>query len=76
MDLDSFGSTTLQKTLEFEAEQTKFGQVLPQLTLQGNKPVIGASVAALVERPTESGQDPVPPMEIELLDNGGGKRNS
>ena len=40
--------------------------------MQGNKPVIGAAVAALVERPQESDQDPIPPMEIQLLDNGGG----
>jgi hypothetical protein len=40
--------------------------------MQGNKPVIGAAVAALVERPPEPGQDPLPPLEIQLMDNGGG----
>lgn len=40
--------------------------------MQGNKPVIGANVAALVERPQGTGGPPIPPMEIQLLDNGGG----
>ena len=41
--------------------------------MQGNKPVIGAEVSALVERPPESPTDePIPPMEITLLDNGSG----
>jgi hypothetical protein len=41
--------------------------------MQGNKPVIGAAVTALVERPQEAGQEPLPPLEIQLMDNGGGK---
>ena len=41
--------------------------------MQGNKPVIGAAVSALVERPQEAGQDALPPLELQLLDNGGGE---
>ena len=39
---------------------------------QGSKPVVGAKVMAMVERPMDSNGDPQPPIELELLDNGGG----
>jgi len=39
---------------------------------QGNKPVIGAKVQAVVERPAASNGDPYPPIEVELADNGAG----
>ena len=40
--------------------------------VQGNKPVIGAKVQAVVERPAASNCDPYPPIEVELADNGAG----
>jgi len=39
---------------------------------QGNKPVIGAKVKAIVERPSDASGNPYPEMEIELADNGAG----
>merc|ERR1719209_631791 len=39
---------------------------------QGSKPVVGAKVEALVERPSNSSGDPQPPIELQLLDNGSG----
>merc|ERR1719341_3165666 len=39
---------------------------------QGSKPVVGAKVEALVERPSNSNGDPQPPIQIQLLDNGSG----
>jgi len=39
---------------------------------QGNKPVIGAKVQAVVERPADSNGDPYPPIEVALADNGAG----
>jgi len=39
---------------------------------QGRKPVVGAKVEALVERPSNSNGDPQPPIQLQLLDNGGG----
>ena len=39
---------------------------------KGNKPVIGAKVQAVVERPAASNGDPYPPIEVELADNGAG----
>ena len=40
---------------------------------QGNMPVIGATVKAYIERPQESGE-PLPALELELMDNGAGNR--
>ena len=39
---------------------------------QGNKPVIGAKVKAIVERPPNANNEPQPEMELELVDNGSG----
>merc|ERR1712172_333284 len=39
---------------------------------QGSAPVVGAKVEALVERPSSSNGDPQPPIQLQLLDNGGG----
>merc|ERR1719391_1523219 len=39
---------------------------------QGMMPVIGAKVTAYVERPQQSGGNVIPPLELELLDNGAG----
>ena len=39
---------------------------------QGMMPVIGAKVTAYVERPQQSGGNVLPPLELELLDNGAG----
>ena len=39
---------------------------------QGSKPVVGARVDAVVERPMDSNNNPQAPIELELLDNGGG----
>ena len=39
---------------------------------QGNKPVIGAKVRAIVERPSDANGNPYPEIEIELADNGAG----
>lgn len=40
--------------------------------VQGSRPVVGAKVVAMVERPMDSSGDPQPPIELQLLDNGGG----
>merc|ERR1719341_1473372 len=37
---------------------------------QGSKPVVGARVEAIVERPMDSNNDPQAPIEMDLLDNG------
>eukprot|EP00091_Calanus_sinicus_P012585 TRINITY_DN2823_c0_g1_i3.p1 TRINITY_DN2823_c0_g1~~TRINITY_DN2823_c0_g1_i3.p1 ORF type:complete len:294 (-),score=70.86 TRINITY_DN2823_c0_g1_i3:49-930(-) len=42
---------------------------------QGNRPVIGATVSALIERPMDSNNVTYPAMEIELQDNGSGADN-
>jgi len=42
---------------------------------QGNRPVIGAQVKALVERPVDSDNTIYPPIELELQDNGSGADN-
>jgi len=39
---------------------------------QGSKPVVGAKVEAIVERPMDSNNNTQPPIELDLLDNGGG----
>merc|ERR1712178_620121 len=39
---------------------------------QGNKPVIGAKVQAIVERPSDENGNPYPAIEVELADNGAG----
>ena len=39
---------------------------------QGSKPVVGARVDAVVERPMDSNNNTQAPIELELLDNGGG----
>ena len=39
---------------------------------QGSKKVVGARVEAVIERPVDSNNNPQPPIELELLDNGGG----
>ena len=39
---------------------------------QGSKGVVGARVEAVIERPVDSNNNPQPPIELELLDNGGG----
>merc|ERR1719239_1787753 len=39
---------------------------------QGSKPVVGAKVEAVVERPMDSNNKPQVPIEMDLLDNGGG----
>ena len=40
---------------------------------QGNQPVIGAKVRAVVERPSDAATgDPYPPLDMELPDNGAG----
>ena len=39
---------------------------------QGSKPVVGARVEAIVERPMDSNNNPQAPIEMVLLDNGGG----
>ena len=39
---------------------------------QGSQPVVGAKVLAMVERPPTPTGAPAPPMELELMDNGGG----
>ena len=39
---------------------------------QGSKPVVGARVLATVERPPDSAGAAQPPIELELMDNGGG----
>ena len=39
---------------------------------QGSKPVVGAKVEALVERPSNSNGEPQPPIQLQLLDNGSG----
>ena len=40
--------------------------------IQGSKPVVGARVEALVERPSNSYGEPQPPIHLQLLDNGSG----
>merc|ERR1711971_216439 len=39
---------------------------------QGSAPVVGARVEAVVERPMDSNNNPQAPIQLELLDNGGG----
>merc|ERR1719385_371959 len=39
---------------------------------QGSKPVVGAKVEAVVERPMDSNNNPQVPIHLDLLDNGGG----
>ena len=39
---------------------------------QGSKPVVGARILAEVERPPDSAGAGQPPMQLELMDNGGG----
>ena len=39
---------------------------------QGSRAVVGAKVRAEVERPANSDGEPQPPIELELMDNGGG----
>ena len=39
---------------------------------QGNMPVLGARVIAYIERPEETAGVPLPPLELELMDNGAG----
>ena len=39
---------------------------------QGNQPVIGAKVRAVVERPSDASGAPYPPLDMELPDNGAG----
>merc|ERR1712172_122250 len=39
---------------------------------QGSAPVVGARVEAVVERPMDSDNNPQAPIQLELLDNGGG----
>jgi len=39
---------------------------------QGSKPVVGAKVEAVVERPMDSNNNPQAPIQLDLLDNGGG----
>jgi hypothetical protein len=40
---------------------------------KGQRPVIGATVQAMVERPSTAGGEQEPALQFQLLDNGGGQ---